>query len=64
MCKKKENFIGKTVGDNFVGFKSRMDQHINDSRTGVSTCKFPIHVYKCGFKNKCLNEAFFETNVS
>ena len=63
MCKKK-NFIGKTVGDNIVGFKSRMDQHINDSRTGISTYKFPIHVYKCGFKNKRLNEPFFKINVS
>ena len=55
MCKKKEIYIGKTVGDNIVEFKSRMDQHISDSRTGVSTFEFPIHFYKCGLKNKCLN---------
>ena len=30
MCKKKETFIGKSVGDNIVGFKSRMNQHISD----------------------------------
>ena len=63
MCKKKETFIRWTVGDNIVGFKSRMKQHISDSRMGVSTCKFPIHVSKCGLKNKCLKEPFFETNV-
>ena len=63
LCKKKETYIGKTVGDNIVRFKSRMNQHISDSRTGVSTCKFPVHVYKCGLKNKSLNEPFFEINV-
>ena len=63
MCKKKETYIGKTVGDNIVGFKSRINQHISDCRTGDSTCKFPIHVYKCDLKNKCLNEPFFEINV-
>ena len=41
MCKKKETYIGKTVGHNIVEFKSRMNQHIIDSRTGASTCKFP-----------------------
>ena len=61
MCKKKETYIGKTVGDNIVGFKSRMNQHISDSRTGVSTCKFPMH--KCGLKNKNLIEPFSEINV-
>ena len=63
MCKKKEACIGKTVGDNIVGFKSRMNQHISDSRTGVPTCKFPMHIYKCGLRNKCLNEPFFEINI-
>ena len=63
MCKKKETYIGKTVGDNIVGFKSRMNQHISDSRMGDSTCKFSIHVYKCGLKNKSLNEPFFEINA-
>ena len=58
MCKKKEAYIGKTVVDNIFEFKPRMNQHVNDSGTGDSTCKFPIHVYKCGLKNKCLNETF------
>ena len=63
MCKKKETYIRKTVGDNVIGFKSRMNQHTSDSRTGDSTCKFSIHVYKCGLKNQCLNEPFFEIKV-
>ena len=44
ICRKKAD-IGKAVGDSIVGFKSRMNQHISDSRTEVSACKFPIHVY-------------------
>ena len=36
MCKKKETYIGKDVGDNTVELKSKMSQHISDSRTGVS----------------------------
>ena len=64
MWKKKETYIWKIVGDNIVGFKSRMNQHISDSRTGDWTCKFSIHVYKCGLKNKCLNEPVFEINMS
>ena len=63
MCKKKETYIGKTVGDNIVGFKSKINEQVSGSRTRVSTCKFPIHVYKCGLKNKSLNEPFFEINV-
>ena len=59
MCKKKGTYIGKTVGGNLVGFKSRMNQHISDNRMGDSAYKFPIHVYKCSLKNKCLNEPFF-----
>ena len=62
-CQKKETYIGNSVGANIVGFKSRMNQHINDSRTRDSTCKFSINVYKFGRKNKCLNKPFFEINV-
>ena len=36
MCKKKETYIGKNAGDNTVELKSKMSQHISDSRTGVS----------------------------
>ena len=62
MCKKKETYIRKTVGDNMAGFKSGMNQHISD-RTGVSTCKLPIYVDKYSLKNKYLNELFLEINV-
>ena len=62
ICKQKETYIGKNAGDNIIGFKSRMNQHISDSRTGVSTFKFLAHVYKCDLKNKCLNEPFFKIN--
>ena len=37
MCYHKGTYIGKTVGDNVVGFKSRINQHISDCRTGIST---------------------------
>ena len=63
MCKKKETYVGKTVGDKIVRFKSKMNQHISNSRTGNPTCKFPIHVYKCSLKSKCFNKPFFEINV-
>ena len=63
MCDHKETYVGKTVGDNVVGFKSRINQHINDCRTGIPTCKFPIHVYHCAMKNKCLKEPYFQLNI-
>ena len=56
MCDHKEMCIGKTVGDDVVGVKRRINQHISDCRTGTSTCKFPIHVYHRAIKNKCLKE--------
>ena len=43
-----ETYIGKTVGNNVTGFKGRVNKHISESKTGVSTCKFPRHVYSCG----------------
>ena len=48
MCKKKETYIGKIIigKTDIVRFKCRMNQYISDTRTGVSTCTFPIHVYK------------------
>ena len=60
MCDHKETYTGKSVGDDVVGFKSRINQHITDCRTGTSTCKYPIHVYHCAMKDKCLKEPFFE----
>ena len=54
MCDHKETYLGKTVSDNVVAFKS-----ISDCRTSISTCKFHIHVYHCAMKNKCLKEPYF-----
>ena len=58
MCELKETYIGDVVG-----FKSRINQHIIDFRTGTSTCKFPINVYHCAMKNKCLKEPYFQLNI-
>ena len=59
----KKTYIGKTVGNNTVGFKSRINHHISDSRTGISTCKFPIHLCHCAMKNKCLKEPYIQLNI-
>ena len=50
MCDHKETYIGKTVSVTVFGFKSRINQQISDCRTGISTCKFPIHVCHCAMK--------------
>ena len=42
-----ETYIGKTIGDQIHGFKTIMNSHITESRSGVSTCKFSIHVFSC-----------------
>ena len=63
MCDYKEAYLGKTVGYNVFGFKSRINQHISDCRTGISTCKFPIHVYHCTMRNKCLKGPYFQLNI-
>ena len=56
MRNKKETYIGKTVGDNTRRFKIRINQHISGCKTGISTCKFPRHVYDCGIRKNCLQE--------
>ena len=43
MCDYKETYIEKMVGDNVVGFKGRINQHISVCRMGSSTCKLPIN---------------------
>ena len=63
MCNEKETHIGKTIGDNTKKLKVRINQHISDCKTGVSTCKFLHHVYGCGIKNNCLEEPFFSLNI-
>ena len=55
-----ETYIGKTIGDHINGFKTRMNNHITESRSGVSTFKFPIHVFNCIKRNnRQLQEPFF-----
>ena len=61
-CDHKETYIGKTVSDSVVGFKSRIIQLISDCRTGLFTCKFPIYVYHCAMKNKCSKEPYSQLN--
>ena len=51
MRNEKEAYIGKTIGDNVRGFKVTINQHISDCKRGVSTYKFPRHVYDCDIKN-------------
>ena len=53
-------YIGKTVANHIHGFKTRMNNHITESRSGVSTCKFLIHVINCIKRNnRQLEEPFF-----
>ena len=55
-----ETYIGKTVGDHIHVIKTRMSNNITESRSGVSTCKFPIHVFNCIKRNnRQLEEPFF-----
>ena len=52
--------LKKTIGDHIHGFKTRMNNCITESRSGVSTCKFPIHVFNCvNGNNRQLEEPFF-----
>ena len=64
MCDHKEIYIGNAVVDNVVDFKSTFNQHISGCRTGISTCKFSIHVYHCAMKNKCLKMPCFQLNIT
>ena len=63
MCDHKETYIGKTVGDNIVGFKSTINQHISDCRTRISACKFPIYEYYCAMMSKSLKEPYIQLNI-
>ena len=52
--------LKKTIVDHIHGFKTRMNNRITESRSGVSTCKFPIHVFNCvNRNNRQLEEPFF-----
>ena len=59
----KETYIGKTVGYNVASFKSRINHHVSDCRTGTSTCKVSIQVYYCATKNKCLEKSYFHLSI-
>ena len=38
-----ETYIWNTIGHHIHGFKARMNNHItDDSKSGVSSCKFPV----------------------
>ena len=41
----------------------RINHHISDFRTEISTCKFPLHVYDCGITNNCIEEPFFSLSI-
>ena len=57
-----ETFIGKSIDDTDIGIKWRTNNYISESRTGISSCKFPRHVYQWVIKNGNLNELFSEIN--
>ena len=62
MCKlcMYEIYVGKTIGDHIHGFKTRMNNHITESRSGVPVCKFPIHVFNfIKRNNRLLEEPFY-----
>lgn len=62
MCKLETN-IGKSICDANKGFKTRFNEHISESRTDVSSCKFPRHDFQYGIKYGNLREHFVEINV-
>ena len=41
-----------------MGFKTRMSNHISESRTGTSSCTFSRHIYQCDIKNGNFIEPF------
>ena len=54
-CHGKVTYIGQTTN-----FRLRMNNHISESRSGVSSCTFPRHVFQCGNKHNNLKEPFFK----
>ena len=40
-----------------------MSNHISESMAGISSCKFPRHVYQCGIKNGNLIEPYFKISI-
>ena len=52
------NYIGQTTD-----LRQRMNNHISESKSGVSSCNFPKHVNNCGKCNKDLEEPFFKIHA-
>ena len=55
LCEGRATYIGQTTN-----LRQRMNNHISESRTGISPCTFPRHIFSCGAKNKNLKEPFFK----
>ena len=49
--------------NNLRPYEVRINHHISDFRTEVSTCKFPLHVCDCGITNNCIEEPFFSLSI-
>ena len=63
MCNKKRNIYWENNRRQYEGFEVRINQHISECKTGVSTWKFPRHVNDCGIENSCLEESFFSQTI-
>ncbi len=58
LCEGNMNYIGQTTN-----LRSRINNHISESKSGISYCNFPKHVHNCGIKNHNLKEPFFKVFV-
>ena len=58
VCNNEMSYIGQTKN-----LRNRMNNHISESRTGISTCSFPKHVHECGKRHNKLKETFFKIFV-
>ena len=54
-CQGRTNCIGQATN-----LRNRLSNHISESRTGISSCTFPRHVFECGNRNKNRKEHRFE----
>ena len=54
-CNGITNYIGQTTN-----LRNRMNNHISESRTGISTCNFPKHVFSCATSTHSFQEPFFK----
>ena len=50
--------LEKLLAITFMVLK-RMNNHITESRSGLSTCKLPIHVFKCIKRSSRQSEELF-----